>query len=202
MRHLEDMHRGRFSVCTRRIRDSSQKELQELNGRSFVARAVYAMWETSPNSWNVKEMELMDYINVAIDKGLEVNDAYNAIYRNFSTLELAASMGLLNLLSFLLDRGYPLKPENRCLSAVNDAAKYNRYEALELMLSRRTDEARLIIKGEAAHAGWFTTFYRVVENFDLTSFRILHQFGCIEMSDKDAYWIFQVCKSKRYPRRI
>ena len=61
-RHLDEMERGKFVQCTRRLRDASDKELKQLQGMSFVARAIAAMFHNTPRvSWNMKELEPMEY---------------------------------------------------------------------------------------------------------------------------------------------
>lgn len=201
--HLDDMVRGRFSRCTQRLHDTSDEELQKLHedgcriligGRestahSFVARAIAAMAKNSPiASWNAKEAELIEYINVAKDKHLNINDKFDGE----STMEWAAKTGLLNILSLLLDDGYPLRQEdtnNSCSNAINAAVGACDHEALSLILSRRTVEAQRVIREEAQHR--FTcSFFRTVQNCDTESMKLLLTYGCATMSDMDANSIF------------
>jgi len=204
MDQLEDnMARGRISHCTRRLLDASPEEVEDLKvkgfnfvqnsywqkAHSFVARAISAISLTPTSSWSTKEQELIQYMHVAHERQLNVNDVFTCE----SAMEWAASIGLLNVLAFLLDQGYPLQAmhpfnaeETLWGSAVLAATKTCQSEALDLILSKRTIEARVCVTQEK---GGSTSFYNVVEHCDIESAKVLFKYGCADISDWCACWI-------------
>ena len=105
-------------------------------------------------------------------------------------------MGLLKIIKFLLERGCPLQREDTLISAVYEAAKPCQHEALDIILSMRADDARKAIdKDEECY--YDSTFHRVVKNKDLASLKLLLQYGCMVMSDRDAWWTFQGSSSTK-----
>jgi len=58
--------------------------------------------------WNAKEQQLVEYTTVATDGSLNAND----VFYGASDVELAAGLGLLDVLTCLLEEGCPLKRED------------------------------------------------------------------------------------------
>ena len=187
-----DMGRSRFPRCTKRVRDASDHELVELGslGISFLALAVAMAASASGTARKEKEADLVDYGRAVLDRGLPANDEH----RRNSAVELAAYHGLTNILTLLLDSGCPLKKPVYKKHAIHAALRNGQHAALELILSKRTSEARQLILDEGSvetRSGlYLSSIMETIRKGDVVGAQLLLSYGCASLSDLDAKCIF------------
>ena len=184
-----DLSHCRISKCTSRLIDASDDALDELRsaGTSFVALAVSATGSASREARGHKERYLLEYVRMANERNLPVNDDYGWK----SSLELAAYHGLCDVLALLLEFGSPLRKATSQKSAVFWAIKNGQHAALDIMLSQRRLEARRVLRGEATGRRPFSSLMETIVKGDTTSAKMLLLHGCALMSNFDAKFIFR-----------
>jgi hypothetical protein len=185
-------------------------ERQELRtmGLSFVAMAISSA--ASAGGGASREGELLSYVNAAIKCELNVDDIFNSD----SALSLASYYGYTRVLELLLDGGHALqnKEASAKRSAVFAAVRNGQHRCLEIILSRRIQEARLIVEEEKfgyEECGFhYSTLLEAITKGDVVSIQLLLAAGAADMSDIDCKWIdgksntrkrFQVVLQQIYP---
>lgn len=185
--HFIDLGHGRIARCTRRLQEATEAQRSELKelGISFVALAITSAGSVSGRARVEKEVDLREYIRVAIHTDLNVNDDYNSE----CAVSLAAYYGLAGALTQLLDdAGCPLRRPSRQDNPVFSAIRNGRHDALEIILSRRTAEATGIVREEEMIAERIGTYrvslQEVIMKEDVISAQLLLSVQCMFMSDR------------------
>ncbi|KAL7538022.1 hypothetical protein ACHAWF_005979, partial [Thalassiosira exigua] len=195
--HYIDLGHGRISRCARRLIDALDDEVGELRSMeiSFVALSIASAASASGKVRAEKEGDLGGYVRTAIERGLPLNDVHNGQ----SAVELAAYHGFLQVLALLLDEGCPLKKNGLRRNAVSAAVRNGQHSALEIILSKRTEEARRVLREEGTvreektfGLDFSLTLLDVIGKGYAMSARSLLSRGCLSMSDFDAKSIFSV----------
>ena len=205
-----DLGHCRLARCTRRLLDSNEDERQELRkmGLSFVAMAISSA--ASAGGGSSREGELISYVNAAIECDLNVDDVFNSD----SAISLAAYHGFSRVLGILLDGGHALmnKDSSTGRSAVFAAVRNGQHRCLEIILSQRTKEARLMVEeekfGYEQRGFHFSCLLEAVTKGDVASAQMLLSAGAAIMSDIDCKFIhakqknrsrFQMVLQSMYP---
>lgn len=184
--------------------DASDDDLVELrsNGISFLATAVYMVAHSSGRARKEKEADLVDYARAVLDRGLPANDEH----RRNSAVELAAYNGLTNILTLLLDSGCLLKQRMYKKHAIHAALRNGQHAALEVMLSKRTSEARKITLEEGSfetRSGlYLSSIMETIRKGDVVGAQLLLSYGCASVSDLDAKCILLNRREQKFERLL
>lgn len=182
-----DLGHGRIARCTRRLQEATESQRNQLKefGISFVALAITSAASVSGRARVQKELDLREYINLAIDTDLNVNDDHNGM----CAVSLAAYHGLTGALIQLLDdAGCSLQKNSGQDNPVFSAIRNGKHDALEIILSKKTAEAIRIISEEeiiAERKGiYHVSLQEVIMKVDVLSAQLLLSYKCIFMSDR------------------
>jgi hypothetical protein len=185
--HYIDLGHGRIARCKRRLQEATATQRSQLKGLglSFVALAITSAASVSGRARVEKEMDLSEYIRVAIHADLNVNDDHNGE----GAVCLAAYHGLTGALTQLLDdEGCPLRKNTRQDNPIFSAIRNGQHDALEIILSKRTSEAIRIISEEETIAEtvgkYHVSLQEVIMKVDVTSAQLLLSHQCVFMSDR------------------
>eukprot|EP00563_Minutocellus_polymorphus_P020360 CAMPEP_0197727126 /NCGR_PEP_ID=MMETSP1434-20131217/18558_1 /TAXON_ID=265543 /ORGANISM="Minutocellus polymorphus, Strain CCMP3303" /LENGTH=255 /DNA_ID=CAMNT_0043313235 /DNA_START=313 /DNA_END=1080 /DNA_ORIENTATION=- len=176
-------------------------------GLSFVAMAISSA--ASAGGGASREGELVSYVNAAIECDLSIDDVFNSD----SAISLAAYHGFARVLEILFDGGHALMNNDSAgRSAVFAAVRNGQHRCLEIILSRRTKEARLIVEeekfGYEQRGFHFSCLLEAITKGDVASVQLLLSAGAAQMSDIDCKWIhgksntrnrFQIVLQSVYP---
>jgi len=192
--HYIDLGHGRIAKCTLRLLSSSDQQIGEIRslGLSFAALAVSSISSVTGRIARAdKERDLLAYLQAATDRNLELNDVHNGE----CTTELAAYHGLEQALVYLLDHGCPLKkPGISSKNAVFSAVKNGQHGSLKLMLERRPQDVRQVIRDEEedSHRSghYLSTFWLTMSRMDFAAARMLKYNFSLRLSDIDARKIY------------
>ena len=212
--HYIDLGHGRIAKCTLRLQSSSDDQIGEIRslGLSFAALAVSSISSvTGGVARAAKERDLLAYLQAATDRNLELNDVHNGV----STTELAAYHGLEQALVYLLDHGCPLKKPGLSFrnalslrNAVFSAVKNGQHGTLKLMLERRPQEVRQVIRDEEedSHRSghYLSTFWLTMSRMDFVATRMLKDNFSLTLSDIDArnLHVEQEAEAERKARQL